>query len=122
MIAPAATLSAQQAAPTTRALTIPIVGSGGGGTFNGVFTLQRFATQNGQHVAVGNVSEPSPTQRASWGPFSIGLQINLSRVVLDITAQPGPGNLLGNRLCGVANLLNNPGGLATLLNQILAAL
>jgi hypothetical protein len=27
-------------------------------------------------------------------------------VVLDITAQSGPGNLLGNLLCSVANLLN----------------
>jgi hypothetical protein len=42
--------------------------------------------------------------------------------VLDITAQSGPGNLLGNLLCGVANLLNSPTSLVTLLNQILAAL
>jgi hypothetical protein len=52
----------------------------------------------------------------------LGLQVDLSRVILDITAQSGAGNLLGNLLCGVANLLNNPGGLATLLNQILALL
>jgi len=59
------------------------------------------------------------------GPLSLnllGLQINLSRVVLDITAVPGAGNLLGNLLCSVANLLNNPTGLAQLLNQILAIL
>jgi len=37
-------------------------------------------------------------------------------------AQQGPGNLLGNLLCAVANLLNggNTGGLATLLNRLLA--
>jgi len=29
---------------------------------------------------------------------------------------------LGNLLCSVAGLLDNPGGLATLLNKILAAL
>jgi hypothetical protein len=47
------------------------------------------------------------------------LNIDLSRVVLDITAIPGAGNLLGNLLCAVTNLLNNPSGLAQLLNQIL---
>jgi hypothetical protein len=52
----------------------------------------------------------------------LGLQIDLSRIVLDITAVPGAGNLLGNLLCAVAGLLDNPGGLAALLNQILAAL
>ena len=52
----------------------------------------------------------------------LGLQVNLSRVVLDITAVPGAGNLLGNLLCSVANLLNNPSALAQLLNQILAIL
>jgi hypothetical protein len=52
----------------------------------------------------------------------LGLQIDLSRIVLDITAQTGPGNLLGNLLCAVAGLLDDPSGLARLLNQILAAL
>jgi hypothetical protein len=46
----------------------------------------------------------------------------LSRIVLDITAEAGAGNLLGNLLCSVANLLNDPSGLAKLLNQILALL
>ncbi len=59
----------------------------------------------------------------------LGLLVDLNQVVLTITAQPGPGNLLGNLLCDVANLLNSGGGLSTiltqlqsLLNQILAAL
>ena len=66
------------------------------------------------------------------GPLSLnllGLQVNLSEVVLDISAQQGPGNLLGNLLCAVANLLNgglNLGGIlgqiSTLLNQILGVL
>jgi len=59
------------------------------------------------------------------GPLTLnllGLQIDLSRVVLDITAIPGAGNLLGNLLCAVANLLNNPGGLTTVLNGILQIL
>ncbi|MFL6445917.1 MAG: hypothetical protein ACJ713_19020 [Candidatus Sulfotelmatobacter sp.] len=59
----------------------------------------------------------------------LGLVIDLNQVVLNITAVPGAGNLLGNLLCAVANLLNGGGPLAnlltqlqTLLNQILAAL
>jgi hypothetical protein len=49
----------------------------------------------------------------------LGLQINLSQIVLDITAEAGAGNLLGNLLCAVANLLNDPSGLTRLLNSIL---
>src|SRR5262245_24450461 len=57
MIAPATTVFAQQGqAPAAPALTIPVVGSGGGGTFNGTFTLQRFVAQNGVVNAVGIVS------------------------------------------------------------------
>lgn len=62
------------------------------------------------------------------GPLDLnllGLVVHLDRVVLDISAQPGPGNLLGNLLCAVANLLNGGGPLAqiiNLLNQILALL
>jgi hypothetical protein len=52
----------------------------------------------------------------------LGLQVDLSRIVLDISAQPGVGNLLGNLLCSVAGLLDNPTRLARLLNQILAIL
>ena len=59
------------------------------------------------------------------GPLSLnllGLQVNLSEVVLDITAQTGAGNLLGNLLCAITGLLDSPGGLARLLNQILGIL
>ena len=58
------------------------------------------------------------------GPLDLnllGLVVHLDRVVLDITAQPGPGNLLGNLLCAVAGLLDGSGinGLAALLNRLL---
>jgi hypothetical protein len=46
----------------------------------------------------------------------------LSQVILDIVAQSGPGNLLGNLLCAVVGLLDNPGGLARLLNDLLGIL
>jgi len=58
----------------------------------------------------------------------LGLVIDLNKVVLNITAQPGPGNLLGNLLCAVAGLLDGTplaGQLAqisALLNSILAIL
>jgi hypothetical protein len=65
------------------------------------------------------------------GPLDLnllGLTVHLNQVVLDITAVPGAGNLLGNLLCAVAGLLDGTpiggllGQIAGLLNQILAAL
>jgi hypothetical protein len=64
------------------------------------------------------------------GPLDLnllGLVVHLDKVVLDITAQSGTNNLLGNLLCAVVNLLN-PGGLLNLtsllsaLNNLLTAL
>ena len=66
-----------------------------------------------------------PILHLDLGPLSLdllGLNIDLSRVILDITAVSGAGNLLGNLLCAVTGLLDNPTGLAALLNQILAIL
>ncbi len=65
------------------------------------------------------------------GPLDLnvlGLQVSLQRVVLDIVAVAGAGQLLGNLLCAVAGLLDGGplagllGQLSNLLNQILAAL
>ncbi|HET8647508.1 MAG TPA: ABC transporter substrate-binding protein, partial [Vicinamibacteria bacterium] len=59
------------------------------------------------------------------GPLDLdllGLVVHLDRVVLDIRAEPGAGNLLGNLLCAIVNLLNNGGPLsqlAQLLNRLL---
>ena len=55
----------------------------------------------------------------------LGLVIDLNEVILDITAVPGAGNLLGNLLCAVAGLLDGGGPLgqiAALLNQLLTGL
>jgi hypothetical protein len=138
----------QAAAP---ALSLPVVGTVvGGGSFSGVLSLTSFAVQNGQAVALGtlsgilttaagvvttvvsNVAIPLQVGTATCdvlhldiGPISLnllGLQVNLSQIVLDVTAQAGPGNLLGNLLCAVAGLLDNPAALVKVLNQILAAL
>ena len=55
----------------------------------------------------------------------LGLTVHLNPVLLIINAVPGPGNLLGNLLCAIVNLLNGGGPLgpiAALLNQLLALL
>jgi hypothetical protein len=128
-------------------ITIPITGTGGGGTFVGNFELRRFVVQDGavfaSGILTGTVSAATGVigtiartillpvtigqttcdiLHLDLGPLNLdllGLQIDLSRIVLDITAVAGAGNLLGNLLCAVANLLNDPSGLARLLNQIL---
>ncbi len=118
-----------------------------------VFEVQKFANQNGQLVAIGalkdtgNPANPGlpltlpvtdpPTGTCSildltLGPLHLdllGLVIDLNQVHLTITAQQGAGNLLGNLLCAVTNLLNGAGttgpnlnAIVTLLNTLLAQL
>ena len=59
------------------------------------------------------------------GPLDLdllGLVVHLDKVVLDIDAVPGAGNLLGNLLCAITGLLDGGGALtqvAGLLNQLL---
>ncbi|BCY10714.1 hypothetical protein L3i22_058020 [Actinoplanes sp. L3-i22] len=55
----------------------------------------------------------------------LGLVVDLNQVHLLITAVQAPGNLLGNLLCAITHLLDGTptaGGLAALLNAILALL
>lgn len=88
-------------------------------------------------ITSGNVALPVGTPAGSTcqilnltlGPLHLnllGLVVNLNQVHLVINAVSGPGNLLGNLLCAVANLLNGGapdlGSLVTLLNRILLAL
>ena len=51
----------------------------------------------------------------------LGLVVDLAPIHLDIVAQSGPGNLLGNLLCALAGLLN-PGGGGGLLGGLLTAI
>lgn len=106
--------------------------------------VARFMTQNGALAAVGTITNPAGTPLArnlvvpvaakgtcdilhlTLGPLDLnllGLVVHLDRVVLDITAEQAPGNLLGNLLCAVAHLLDRPSGnlngVASLLNRIL---
>jgi hypothetical protein len=131
-------------------LAIPVVSADPDAAFTGTFTLTRFVPTANGVAAVGTLTGVltptggTPTSiftnvvvptaigdtacrilHLDLGPLFLdllGLQVDLSEVVLDITAQPGPGNLLGNLLCAVTGLLDSPGGLARLLNQILGIL
>jgi hypothetical protein len=82
-------------------------------------------------VDTGNAADALPAcsvLNLVLGPLNLnllGLLVQLNQVHLTITALPGAGNLLGNLLCAVTNLLNGGGPLseiAGLLNAILALL
>jgi hypothetical protein len=128
------------------------------GSFVGTATITQFTNLNGQLGAVvtvagqvldaagnliGTTSQTVTTPATASGSCQIldltlgplhldllGLVVDLNAVHLTITAQQGPGNLLGNLLCAVANLLNGGGlnvgnalnQIVGLLNQILGAL
>jgi hypothetical protein len=110
------------------------------GTANGQAFTQAFTT------VLATLSKGSATATASadvayaagtcdvllldLGPLFLdvlGLTVDLSRVVLDINAVAGAGNLLGNLLCAVVGLLDGGGLLASIsnildqINMILAA-
>jgi hypothetical protein len=141
---------ASLATPVEVTGTIP-----GGGEFNGTFTLDRISSTPGSGLqavgsltgtltnALGNVigtvtnfpvslpltvAGTCDVLHLTLGPLDLdllGLQVHLDQVVLDITAQSGPGNLLGNLLCAVTHLLDsNAAGdaLSNLLNRILGLL
>ena len=87
-------------------------------------------------VSMGSASSPLMAHSAATcqilnlvlGPLHLnllGLHVDLNQVVLNVTGVTGTGQLLGNLLCGVANLLN-PGlpagqlaGLLNILQQLL---
>ncbi len=70
-----------------------------------------------------------PILNLTIGPINLnllGLVVKTNTIHLSITAVEAPGNLLGNLLCAVANLLNQVppplSQIVTLLNEILAQL
>ena len=108
-----------------------------------------FTTVNGQNAVTGDIVNASGQVLDSFtapitaaqsagscqildltlGPLHLdllGLVVDLDQVHLEITAERGPGNLLGNLLCAVAGLLDQnaapTSGLTQLLNRILAIL
>ena len=133
------------------ATPIPINVTTATSTFTGALNITQFVSQNGQVAALGTLTGTltnlvtgvvttitqdvvlpllsatgsCPVLHLELGPLDLnllGLMVHLDKVVLDVTAQSGPGNLLGNLVCGVANALNNIGSataLANLLNHLL---
>lgn len=105
---------------------------------NGVVQLS--GTISGTGLPAGGTTFTAPVQNLAapdgcsilnldLGPLHLdvlGLVIDLAPVVLDVTAVPGAGNLLGNLLCAVAGLFDGPGnalgGVAALLNRLLTGL
>jgi hypothetical protein len=105
------------------------------GTINATCTAVNSLGQTVTKTVSGTATFPAVGGQGSCrilhltlGPIHLdllGLVIDTNQIVLDITAQSGPGNLLGNLLCAVANALNGGAGaqqLANLLNRILAIL
>jgi hypothetical protein len=106
------------------------------GTFTGTLTdvngVVHQVTDAVTNVAVTNQATGGGCQILDLvlGPLDLnllGLVVHLDTVHLNITAQPGPGNLLGNLLCSVAGLLDNGNvaglnNLLNLLNQLLGGL
>jgi hypothetical protein len=149
-----ATVPAPAPVTVAAGLQIPINFTSPNGSFSGVFSLTRFIVQNGQVAAVGtltgtitnatgqtvgaiarnitlsliNISATCDILHLELGPIDLnllGLVVHVDKIVVDIDAQSGPGNLLGNLLCAIANLLNQNGplsNLVNLLNQLLALL
>jgi hypothetical protein len=119
-----------------------------GGSFTGTLTGAHFVKQNGVATLVGTLSgtytspagatsdvtnqaislpvtaaaaDPCTILDLTLGPLHLdllGLNVDLNRVHLTITGQTGPGNLLGNLLCGLANALNGSGGAGGLVNSL----
>lgn len=97
---------------------------------NSLGTVSKTVTDSVNTSAAANAPVGCQILDLVLGPLNLnllGLVVTLNQVHLNITAVPGAGNLLGNLLCAVANLLNGTGtggltSLSALLNEILAAL
>ncbi len=142
-------------APANPTQDIPVAGTFINGTFDGTLDVTRFTRIGRQIYAVGSltgtltdlagntignvtsqqvqlpvsqISSSCDILHLDLGPLDLdllGLVVHLDEVVLDITADAGPGNLLGNLLCTVTHLLDGPGSIIAIiniLNHILGAL
>src|SRR5688500_15983744 len=130
-----AVIAAPQAARAPTTLIEDVTGTLTGGTFAGTVQITDFALQNGELVVSGvangvatiggvatNIVKQAFTTSAALTSSNqvcdvlflelgqlffdvLGLTVDLSQIILDIIAVPGPVNLLGNLLCAVINLL-----------------
>jgi hypothetical protein len=100
----------------------------------GVMRKMRVKSINGEPATTAKLASVAAAEcdvlHLVLGPLDLdllGLQVHLNRVVLDIVAVSGAGNLLGNLLCAVTGLLDGGlsgvlGRLTRLLNRILGQL
>jgi hypothetical protein len=125
-----------EAAPPSATAAVAITPTQSGGVLDGVFQITDFAVNSaGQLVAngvftgtatIGGITQDLTTTASVilastdaagacsildlvLGPLHLdvlGLVVDLNQVNLDITAQSGPGKLLGNLLCTVTGLLD----------------
>jgi hypothetical protein len=152
LLLPVGVAQAQVTVPIAGECVLP---SGEAGTATGTIEIERFVARQGQLFAVvsgtvtcvgdttgttvtrtfQNVRVPVTTNATceiltlDLGPLHLdllGLVVDLDPVHLEITAEQGPGNLLGNLLCALAGLLDQTpsplAAIAQLLNRILAIL
>jgi len=115
------------AAPTTQVNQIlplsitNVVNQVGGLVANGLLGSTPFTAPLTLTATPNQADASCPILDLTLGPIDLnllGLEVKTSQICLSITAEHGPGNLLGNLLCGVGNLLN--GG--TPLGDILGGL
>jgi hypothetical protein len=132
---------------TASCVTQTTTGTVNGVTYDLTSTVTRFVNQRGSLLAVvsttgtangnsvGTITSPVPVNTLAASPTCsildltlgplhldlLGLVVDLNQVHLTITGQTGPGNLLGNLLCGLANALNGnqAGGIARTLTGLL---
>jgi hypothetical protein len=155
MMMAALLFSANASAQGNRLLgNIPVTGTTTAGLFEGRLTISDLSLNDaGQLVASGilrgsvdgqnvrqvfqdvvvGLTEGGDSQECDilfldLGPIFLdvlGLQVDLSQIVLDVTAVQGDGNLLGNLLCAVAGLLDGfdlSGTLGRVLDSLLDAI
>jgi hypothetical protein len=98
-------------------------------TFSGLHTFKvksiNGSTPGAARAATSNKVTTCDILHLVLGPLDLdllGLNVHLDKVVLDIVAQSGAGQLLGNLLCAVVHLLDNNGTLSQLLSKLSAIL
>ena len=101
-------------------------GNGTTRTFSALRTI-RVASMNGARPGASRTASRAATAGSCsvlhlvLGPLNLnllGLKVHLNQVVLNINAQSGSGNLLGNLVCAVAHLLDGGGTLSQLLTKL----
>ena len=79
------------------------------------------AVQNAAAASAATPAVITQVLNLHLGPINLdvlGLQVKTSQICLDVSATSGPGNLLGNLLTSIANLLNGGTSLGSILGGL----